>query len=1282
MEMGQTSLDDHLRRDMYFLLGCSYDGKAGKAYLKLLDPDSQEVKIIYDESGHHPYCYAKIPGVVDLVEEKKYDLLRDMEIVLTKIVASDPLAIGGGANSIREKIRAWEADIPYHLCYLYDMNLIPSAPYYFEDGRLVKVKPDEGRIRRILDTVFADFPAEEKKLLYRWVSLLEADQPRFKHLSLDIEVSSPVATRVPSPSKAKDKVIAVSMVGSDGRREVHLLKTKNFEEPKENEDFKIIVYDDEAEMLRKVYEIMRSYPVIATFNGDDFDMPYLRHRGEALRIPRDQIPITLGREGASLRHGIHIDLYRLFMNRSIQVYAFDNRYREHTLEAVAQAILGKGKIVIEKPISELSSAELARYCFQDALLVHELLTFEDELPLKLLVVLSRISMMPIEDVCRHGVSGWIKSLLYYEHRRRGCLIPRHDELIEEKGVTSTKAVIEGKKYRGAIVVEPKPGIHFDVTVLDFASLYPSVLKEWNLSYETVRCPHAECMDNIVPETEHWICKKRRGIQSEVIGCLRDIRVRWYKPMSGRSDLAESQRRWYGVVQRALKVFLNAAYGVFGFSEFPLYCPPVAESTAAIARYALKKTIEKVRSLGIEVIYGDTVSGDAELFIRRGDTITRLTMREFYEMEKSRNGAIWREGKEYVPCSPDVEVLTLNRDGKIAWSKPRFLVSHMVSDWFEITTYTGRRIRVTGDHSLYVLRDMDIIPIKVSELTKGDYIAVPRAYPLSHSLTKVRLTEFQDMLGQTITRDDKILLAKNSECVLPTTLHLDRDLMWFFGLWLGDGSYDGENGIEISVFNEALQKRVIRLAKRFRIKPLIDRRKGIRLPSRLLVRVMKYVLGFNGNAYTKRLPSWYMSLPDDLLIEFLKGLFQADGSVLYSKDKFIGVKLDSRSKQLIRDVQTALLRLGIIGYVRHYKDVNPYTKGTIYRLIVSGQNGRRLARLLFNIEVSAPRIKDVNDVIPLSGRSISKIISCLKMDHHYPERVSYLRAYKRAMMGRRVVTKILEWLGEGVVKDRLQWLVNSDVLWDKVVKIRRLSKSELGFDINVPETQNFIVSNIIAHNTDSVFLKTSDQAAINDVVKWAKDVLKLDLELDKKYRYIVFSTRKKNYLGVTDKGVVDVKGLTGKKRHIPKFIKEAFEEMLKVLQEVHDEQSFEQAREKIEEIIKTWYYKLKKGKFELEELSFKVMLSKSVDRYIKTTPPHVKAAKKLMNRGISVVAGDIISYVKTKDRDGVEPLEFARKDQVDTDKYVEYLISTFGQVLDALGIDFDKIIGVTSLEHFM
>ena len=48
------------------------------------------------------------------------------------------------------------------------------------------------------------------------------------------------------------------------------------------------------------------------------------------------------------------------------------------------------------------------------------------------------------------------------------------------------AVIKDKKYRGGLVVEPKEGIHFKVVVMDFASLYPSIIKVRNLSYETVR----------------------------------------------------------------------------------------------------------------------------------------------------------------------------------------------------------------------------------------------------------------------------------------------------------------------------------------------------------------------------------------------------------------------------------------------------------------------------------------------------------------------------------------------------------------------------------------------------------------------------------------------------------------------------------------------------------------------------------------------------------------------------------------------------------------------------
>ena len=77
---------------------------------------------------------------------------------------------------------------------------------------------------------------------------------------------------------------------------------------------------------------------------------------------------------------------------------------------------------------------------------------------------------------------------------------------------------------------------------------------------------------------------------------------------------------------------------------------------------------------------------------------------------------------------------------------------------------------------------------------------------------------------------------------------------------------------------------------------------------------------------------------------------------------------------------------------------------------------------------------------------------------------------------------------------------------------------------------------------------------------------VDLEIDKTYRYCVLSNRKKNYLGVTNSGKVDVKGLTGKKSHTPAFIKKLFFELLDVLSVVQTMEDFVKAKKEISEKI--------------------------------------------------------------------------------------------------------------------
>jgi len=194
---------------------------------------------------------------------------------------------------------------------------------------------------------------------------------------------------------------------------------------------------------------------------------------------------------------------------------------------------------------------------------------------------------------------------------------------------------------------------------------------------------------------------------------------------------------------------------------------------------------------------------------------------------------------------------------------------------------------------------------------------------------------------------------------------------------------------------------------------------------------------------------------------------------------------------------------------------------------------------------------------------------------------------------------------------------------------------------------------------------------------------MSLDVDKVYRYAVFSSRKKNYLGVLEDGTVDVKGLTGKKKHIPIFIKNAFNEMKDRLSRVKNPADFEKAKKDISEIVRGRYLRLKRREWEnMNELAFHVVLGEEIEHYTKTTPQHVKAAKILEKHGVELRAGDLISFVKVVREPHVKPSELCSKNEVDVDKYVAYLHSTFDQVLDALGLSFDEIIGLTKLERFL
>ncbi|MGH9993301.1 MAG: LAGLIDADG family homing endonuclease, partial [Nitrososphaera sp.] len=258
-------------------------------------------------------------------------------------------------------------------------------------------------------------------------------------------------------------------------------------------------------------------------------------------------------------------------------------------------------------------------------------------------------------------------------------------------------------------------------------------------------------------------------------------------------------------------------------------------------------------------------------------------------------------------------------------------------------------------------------------------------------------------------------------------------------------------------------------------------------------------------------------------------------------------------------------------------------------------------------------------------------------------------------------------------------------------IRKIETFDIEGQVYDLETENHHfcggVGNILLHNTDSIFLKEPSSTAVEEMANWAHGTLGVDLEVDKEYRYVVFSDLKKNYLGVKPDGTVDVKGLTGKKSHTPPFIRKAFYDILGILGKVSSQKDFESAKESIKMIVQENAKKLEAHEIPIEDLSFNVMINKSLGTYgkkdgsktmegrdnYKGLPQHIKAAKMLEGRR-ELRAGDVISYVKIKTADGVKPVELAKPDEIDTEKYLEAMESTFEQVLSVLNFDFKAVLG--------
>jgi DNA polymerase alpha subunit A len=160
------------------------------------------------------------------------------------------------------------------------------------------------------------------------------------------------------------------------------------------------------------------------------------------------------------------------------------------------------------------------------------------------------------------------------------------------------------KFKGGLVFEPEKGLYDKfILVMDFNSLYPSIIQEFNICFTTVERSDLSEDDDKVPEVPE---NQDQGILPRLIATLVSRR-REVKKLMKAKDATSDQLATWDIKQLALKLTANSMYGCLGYTKSRFYARPLAMLTTYKGREILRRTKDMAEEKMLRVIYGDTDS---------------------------------------------------------------------------------------------------------------------------------------------------------------------------------------------------------------------------------------------------------------------------------------------------------------------------------------------------------------------------------------------------------------------------------------------------------------------------------------------------------------------------------------------------------------------------------------------------------------------------------------------------------------------------------------------------
>lgn len=389
----------------------------------------------------------------------------------------------------------------------------------------------------------------------------------------------------------------------------------------------VLLVKDEKEIIGKLKEKIKGKDVLITYNGDSFDLPYLKERAGKLQtrfdVGIDGSEPIIRRKGlynATRIKGIqHFDAYQLI--RILARFGIVNSIK-YDLETVVNSLHGikKEKLQAEEITRIWETGKdfdkLLKYNYEDSYYTYRIAI--DFLPL--MVELGKITKQTLFEVNRSSASDMVEKLLIDKSFQEKVLFPNKpkEEEIKKRRM---------KSFKGGFVREPIAGLHENLAVLDFRSLHPSIMISHNVSPETINCSCCKNGKHLSPEGD-WFCTNKKGFLPLVQKELLEKRTALKKQLKKESNALK--KTVLHARQHALKILLNSFYGYLGYERSRWYSFEAAKAVTAWSRYYIKDIAKKAEDAGFAVIGGDTDSA----FIKIPENKSKKDVLEFVKKSNS------------------------------------------------------------------------------------------------------------------------------------------------------------------------------------------------------------------------------------------------------------------------------------------------------------------------------------------------------------------------------------------------------------------------------------------------------------------------------------------------------------------------------------------------------------------------------------------------------------------------------------------------------------------------